>query len=330
MNYSVWIVMIVVVALAFDLLNGLNDSADITATIISSRSLRARTALIIAAFAGFAGPFIFGVAVARTIGGGIAMHQYITIEALMAGLIGACIWSIVTLKYGIPSSSSHALIGGLIGAVIISSGFGALQLKSLLLIYLILFLSPIAGLFAGWLAIKLIRRLLKNATPRTNYFFKWGQIPTAIALSAGNGANDAQKTMGIITLALIITGYQQDFFVPVWVIIACAGTKFLGSLFGGWRTIKLIGTKFYKIKPLHSFTSQLASASVIITASLIGGPVSTTQVVSMSVIGAGAGERLSKVRWLVVREIFLSWILTIPVTAILSMLIYLLMQIFIS
>ncbi|MES2330695.1 MAG: inorganic phosphate transporter [Bacteroidota bacterium] len=322
MDLSTWIIILIATALFFDFLNGFNDSANIAATIISSHSMRPRMALTIAAVAGFAGPFVFGVAVAKTIGHDIAIPQFITIQVLVAALISGCVWSIITSAYGIPSSSSHALIGGLIGAVIISSGIKAMLPKGLIIVGIALLLSPVAGLLFSWIIMKLIHILLKNATPKANYFFKYGQIPLAVALASGNGANDAQKTIGIITLALITAGYQQEFIVPFWVILICASAKGLGSLIGGWRIIRTMGTRFYKIKPVHSFTSQLASSIVVIVSSLFGGPVSTTQVVSMSIVGAGAGERISKVRWLALKDIFLSWILTIPFTAIFAIIVY--------
>lgn len=328
MDAATWIIILIIISVTFDFFNGFNDSANIAATIISSRSLSVRTALTIASIAGFAGPFVFGVAVAKTIAGDIVIPQFITIQILVAGLISASIWSIITWAYGIPSSPSHALIGGLIGAVIISSGIKALMAKGLIKVLIALLFSPVAGLLLGWLTIKIIHRLLKNATPRANYFFKLGQIPTAIALASSNGANDAQKTMGIITLALITTGYQQHFFVPLWVVLVCASAKSLGSFIGGWSIIRTMGTKFYKIKPIHSFTSQLVSSIVIIISSFLGGPVSTTQVVSMSIVGAGAGERLSKVRWMTLKDILLSWIITIPLTAVLAIPIYLLLKYF--
>lgn len=321
-----WMIILGVIALAFDFLNGFNDSANMVATIISSRSMSARKALTMAAIADFAGPFIFGVAVAKTIGSGIAVSQFITIQVLIAALISACIWNIITWSYGIPSSSSHALIGGLIGAVLICGGVKALMVKGLIKVFVALLFSPVIGLFFGWLTMKITHRIVKNATPNANYFFKLAQIPTAIALALSHGANDAQKTMGVITLGLVVTGFQQHFSVPLWVILMCAGAISIGTFTGGWRIIRTMGTKFYKIKPIHSFTSQLASSLVIIVSSLFGGPVSTTQVVSMSIMGAGAGERLSKVRWLVLKEIFLSWVLTIPVTAALAIPIYLLIK----
>ncbi|MEO8173925.1 MAG: inorganic phosphate transporter, partial [Sediminibacterium sp.] len=271
---------------------------------------------------GFAGPFIFGMAVAKTVGHDMVIPEFITTRVLIIALVSASAWNIITWTSGIPSSSSHALVGGIIGAVIVSAGFKALVWRGFIVIGAALLLSPLAGLFFGWLTMKLIYRLVRNATPRANYFFKFGQLPTTIALSASNGANDAQKTIGIIALGLITTGYQQSFFVPLWVVLICAGAKGIGALLGGWRIIRMVGTRFYKIKPIHSFTSQLASAVVVTTASLMGGPVSTTQVVSMAVVGAGAGERLSKVRWLALKEVVLSWVLTIPITALLSALFF--------
>lgn len=326
---DIWLIILIGFALAFDFLNGFHDSANIVATMISSRSMNAKAALAMAGLASLAGPFIFGVAVAKTIGSDVAVSEFITIQVLIAALISACIWNIVTWFFGIPSSSSHALIGGLVGAVLIGGGVHAIVSKGLIKIFIALFTSPIIGLLLGWLVMKLLLRLLKKASPKANYYFKVGQIPAALALALSHGANDAQKTMGIITLGLVISGYQHHFVVPVWVIVISASAISFGTFFGGWRIIRTLGSKFFKIKPIHSFASQTASALVIITASIFGGPVSTTQVVSMSIMGAGAGERLSKVRWMVLKEILLSWVLTIPVTAILSIPIYLLIMLFV-
>ncbi len=321
-----WLITLIGIALTFDFLNGFHDSANVVATIISSRTLSGTKALLLAGLANFAGPFIFGVAVAKTIGHDIAVSEFITIQVLIAALISACVWNLVTWFFGIPASSSHALIGGLIGAVFIGGGIHAIIAKGVIKVFIALFVSPIIGLVFGWLAIKLIYVFLKNASPRADYIFKLGQIPTSIAMALSHGANDAQKTMGIITLGLVITGYQKEFTVPAWVILISATAICLGTFGGGWRLIKTLGAKFYKIKPIHSFASQFASAAVIITASIFGGPVSTTQVVSMSILGAGAGERISKVRWRVLKNIFLSWVLTIPITALLSMPIYFLIR----
>ena len=325
---SIWLIILIAISLIFDFLNGFHDSANVVATIISSRTLSGKKALMLAGLANFTGPFVFGVAVAKTIGHDIAVSEFITIQVLIAALISACIWNLVTWFFGIPASSSHALIGGLIGAVFIGGGIHAIIANGITKVFIALFFSPIIGLFFGWLAMKVTYLFLKNASPKADYVFKFGQIPTAIAMALSHGANDAQKTMGVITLGLVITGFQKEFTVPTWVIILSASAICLGTFSGGWRLIKTLGSKFYKIKPIHSFTSQFASAVVIITASIFGGPVSTTQVVSMSIMGAGAGERISKVRWLVLNNIFLSWVLTIPITALLAMPIYLLIRLF--
>lgn len=322
------IVTLVIIALTFDFLNGFNDSANVAATIIASRSMNARAALNLAAIAGFAGPFIFGVAIAKTIASDIVVADFISIQILIAALCGAAAWSFITWLSGIPSSSSHALIGGLIGAILIGPGTNALMMKGIVKILIVLLTSPLAGLLCGWLVVKLLFVLLRFATPKANQLFKWGQLPTSIFLAAGNGANDAQKTMGIITLALMTTGYQEVFFVPLWVVFACASAKGLGSLIGGWRIIRVMGSGFYKIKPLHSFSSQFASSLIIIIASLLGGPVSTTQVVNMSIVGAGAGDRISKVRWTALKEILLSWVFTIPFAALMAIPFYWLLELF--
>src|SRR5262245_62079992 len=201
-----WLITLIGIALTFDFLNGFHDSANVVATIISSRTLGGTKALMLAGLANFAGPFIFGVAVAKTIGHDIAVSEFITIQVLIAALISACVWNLVTWFFGIPASSSHALIGGLIGAVFIGGGMHAIIGKGIMKVFIALFVSPIIGLFFGWLTIKLIYLFLKKASPRADYFFKFGQIPTAIAMVLSHGTNDAQKTMGVITLGLVVTG----------------------------------------------------------------------------------------------------------------------------
>ncbi|HNF49474.1 MAG TPA: inorganic phosphate transporter [Chitinophagales bacterium] len=322
MTPEIWLIILLVLSLTFDFLNGFNDSANVVATIISSRAMSARAALTLAAVANLIGPFIFGVAVAKTIGHNVADTSSINIYVVIAALMSASMWNVTTWYFGIPSSSSHALIGGIIGAVIMDSGFGAIKLKGIYVILIALFTSPVIGFTMGWLIMTITKRLLKNASPKADTALKVGQLPTAIALALSHGTNDAQKTMGIITMGLVVLGFQKEFVVPTWVILCSACAIGLGTALGGWRIIQTLGGKFYKIRPIHSFTSQFASALVIITASFLGGPVSTNQVVSMSIIGAGASDKVSKVRWFVLKEIFTTWILTIPITATLSAIIY--------
>jgi PiT family inorganic phosphate transporter len=257
---------------------------------------------------------IFGVAVATTIGHDIVSADSINILVLLAACSSAIFWNILTWILGIPSSSSHALIGGLIGAVVIDAGFDALMLDGILKVLIALFASPIIGFLAGLLIANLVFLLSWQASPRINGVFKKLQIITSLGLALSHGTNDAQKTMGIITLGLVITGFQATFDVPFWVILICALAIALGTAVGGKQLIKTLGSKFYKIRPVHGFAAQATSAIVIFTASMLGGPVSTTQVVSTAIMGVGAAERVSKVRWGVAGEIATAWLLTIPAT----------------
>ena len=323
------IIAVIVLALIFDFLNGVHDSSNVVATMISSRALSPRVALFMTAVANFFGPFIFGVAVANTIGHEIVVAKAISTQVLLAALGSAIVWNLLTWYLGFPSSSSHALIGGFIGAVAIGAGWQAIQLHGMEKILIALFLSPIIGFVFGYILLRLIMLLSWNATPRVNVFFKKGQIVTALALALSHGTNDAQKTMGIITLALVTGGYLKVFAVPTWVILMCAGMIALGTAVGGNKLIKTLGGKFYKIRPVDGFASQMASAVVILGASIVGGPVSTTQVVSSAIMGTGAADRFSKVRWNVAKEIALAWVLTIPVSALVAALLYLVISWFI-
>lgn len=322
MDPSIILIILVLLALIFDFLNGFHDSANVVATMISSRAMTPRAALIIAALANFIGPFLFGVAVAKTVGSEVAAPENVTIAVVLAALVSASFWNIFTWFFGIPSSSSHALIGGIIGAVLIESGFQSLRLEGLWIVGSALFLSPIIGFFTGMLVMRGTLFSVKGATPKANVFFKAAQIPTALALALSHGTNDAQKTMGIITMGLVVLGFQNKFSVPWWVILASATAIGLGTAAGGWRIIHTLGGKFYRIRPIHSFTSQLTSAVVILVASLTGGPVSTTHVVSSSIIGVGAAQRRSQVRWGIMMEILIAWLLTVPVTAGLAAAVY--------
>lgn len=319
---SIIIIAVIALSLSFDFLNGIHDSSNVVATMISSRALSPRLALGMTALANFVGPFIFGVAVANTIGNEIVAAEAINETVLLAALASAILWNLLTWYLGFPSSSSHALVGGFIGAVVIGAGWGAIQLAGLEKILIALFASPIIGFLVGYLILRATILLSWRATPSINGFFRKSQVLTALALALSHGTNDAQKTMGIITLALVTGGYLSAFVVPVWVILACALMIALGTLLGGWKLIRTLGGKFYKIRPVDGFASQLASAAVILGASLVGGPVSTTQVVSSAIMGVGTAERANKVRWGVAREIVMAWFLTIPATALVAAGIY--------
>ena len=315
-------IVVIVLTLGFSFLNGIHDSSSVVATMISSRALSPRIAMLMAAVGEFSGPFIFGVAVANTIGRDVVTVSAINMDVILATVVSAIVWNLLTWYLGFPSSSSHALIGGFIGAVAVGVGWKAIQLHGLETVLIALFTSPIIGFIVGYLLIKLIILLSWNTTPRINALFKRGQIVTSMALALSHGANDAQKTMGIVAMALVTGGYLTTFSIPLWVILICAGAIALGTYVGGWRLIRTLGGKFYKIRPVDGFSSQLASAVVILTASLVGGPVSTTQVVSSAILGVGAGERANKVRWGVAQEIAMAWLLTIPATALIAASLY--------
>jgi PiT family inorganic phosphate transporter len=322
------LIVIIVIALLFDFLNGLHDSSNIVATMISSRALSPRKALGITAVAEFSGPFLFGVAVATTIGSEVADPATISSPVIIAALCGAIVWNLLTWYFGWPSSTSHALVGGLIGAVATAAGFHTLRLAGLEKVLIALFLSPVLGFVLGFLVLKAIYFLARGATPAVNTLFKRAQWATALALALSHGTNDAQKTMGIIAMAMVTTGYVVEFHVPWWVITISAAAIALGTLTGGWRLIETLGGRFYKIRPVHAFGSQLTSAGIILGAALLGGPVSTTQVVSSAIVGAGSADRVSKVRWTVARDIVVAWVLTIPVAALLAAILYLIIDLF--
>ncbi len=322
--------ILLALALIFDFLNGFHDSSNIVATVISSRAMHPRAALLLAAVAEFAGPFLFGVAVATTVGAELLEVVSLPVTAVIAALAAAVIWNLITWYVGIPSSSSHALVGGLLGAGIVAAGFEVVRPAGLLKILVALMLSPVAGLLVGFLVMRFTRWAARNAPPRINIAFRSSQILTLFGLGLSHGTNDAQKTMGVITLGLVAAGLQPEFAVPVWVIAVSATAIALGTSFGGWRLIRTLGGRMYRVRPIHGFTSQITGAGVILGAALLGGPVSTTQVMSSAIVGVGAGERLNKVRWTVLRDMMVAWLLTIPVTAALAALVYLGLDVLVS
>lgn len=305
-------------ALLFDFLNGVRDASNIVATMISSRAFRPQTALVITAIAEFIGPFLFGVVVATTIGDQVVQSTALDLKTIIACLVGAILWNMITWFLGLPGSSSHALIGGLIGAVMMRAGVDAIKLGGLYKVLIALFVSPLVGFIFGFLITRIIYFLVRHATPRVNDIFRNGQLFTALALAFSHGTNDSQKVMGIITLSLVIGGVLPSFHIPFWVMVVSAAGIAIGTIFAGRRLIHTLGSKFYKIRPLHSFSTQFTSAIVILSASLFGVPVSTSQVVSSAIIGVGSSERLSKVRWSVAEDIVVSWIITIPMSGLLS------------
>jgi PiT family inorganic phosphate transporter len=306
------IYILVALSLIFDFLNGFHDSSNVVATPISSGAIPPRRALTMAAVAHFIGPFLFGVAVATAIGDGLLDEEAITTSAVIAGLVGAIAWNIFTWYVGLPSSSSHALIGGLVGAALVESGIQAIQLEGLTRIVVALLLSPILGLAFGYAVMFVTLFFSRNATPKVNNIFRRIQYGTLIGLALSHGANDAQKTMGVITLGLVTAGVLDTFVVPMWVVFACSSAIAMGTALGGWRLIRTLGGRIIRIRPVHAFSSQMAGGAVIMGAAIAGGPVSTTQVMSTAIIGVGAAERANKVRWTVLRDLLVAWLLTIP------------------
>jgi PiT family inorganic phosphate transporter len=316
------LILFISVALLFDFLNGFHDSANVVATTIASQAMAPRTALAMAALANLVGPFLFGVAVATTIGSEVINEEAVTIPVAMAALLSAIVWNLLTWLLGIPSSSSHALIGGFVGAAVAGYGFGVINLDGLNLVLVGLFLSPIIGLVFGWLFFRFTFLIAQYSNRRVNIFFRRAQWITSVTLALSHGANDAQKTMGIMAMGLVAFGVIPTFYVPTWVIAASAMAIAAGTALGGWRLIRTMGAGFFRIRPIHAFTSQVASTVVILGASLIGAPVSTTQVISSSIVGVGSAHRFPMVRWRVAYNILVAWLFTIPLTGLLGAVIY--------
>lgn len=318
-------IIVVTLALFFGFTNGFHDAANVVATIIATGAMTPRMALGMAALGEFIGPFLFGTAVAQTIAKNIIDISTfdprvldLSISLIVAALIGAIVWNLITWFWGLPSSSSHALVGGMVGAVLIAYGPGKILWKGLLYVVSVLILSPILGIIFGTVFLKLTLYLSRNATPKASYFFNRMQILSSVALSLSHGANDAQKPMGIIVMSLVILGLSPSFHTPTWVIASCAAAIALGTASGGRRIIKTVGSRIYRLRSVHAFCAQTASATVILAAALIGGPVSTTHVVSSSIMGVGAGQRIAAVRWGVVKNIVVAWFITIPAAAVVA------------
>jgi PiT family inorganic phosphate transporter len=320
------LLVLLVVAAVHDFVNGFHDGANIVSTVIASRAMSARGSLLLAAAATLVGPFVLGVAVAQTMGEEIVAPHSVTLAVALAALLSATGWNAVTWYFGIPVSASHSLVGGLLGAVIAAGDFSEIRVAGVLKVAVALFVSPLLGFTVALGVMHALRWLLRNATPKANIALSRAQVVTAGALALTNGANDAQKTVGVIALGLLTLGFAPAFTVPWWAIALSAACLAGGTLLGGERLIRTLGARFYPIRPIDGVASQLASGAVILGASLAGGPVSSTQVVSMAIVGAGAAERPSKVRWGALRDIAIAWVLTVPASALFAMPLYLAMK----
>lgn len=324
------LVLVVGAALLFDYVNGFHDTANAIATCISTRALSVKAAIIMAAGLNFVGAMI-STKVASTIGKGIVDPINVTQMVVLAGIVGAIIWDLITWYYGLPSSSSHAIIGGLMGAVIAHAGTAALHWKGLEKIVLALVISPIVGITLGFIFMVVMMWCFRNTSPYLlNRGFRRMQILSAAVMAFSHGTADAQKSMGVITLALVSYGYLGTFQVPTWVIIACATAMALGTAAGGWRIIKTVGSDFVKLQPVHGFCVETASAGVILGASAFGLPTSTTHVITSAILGVGLSKRMSAVNWTIAYRILTAWVLTIPASGIVAYVSYIVLSPFLG
>ena len=314
--------LVILAALVFDYINGFHDTANAIATCVSTRALSVRSAIIMAAVLNFAGAMI-STKVAATIGKGIVDGSNITQMVVLAGIIGAIVWDLITWYYGLPSSSSHAIIGGIIGSAFAHAGLSAIKWAGLKKIVMALIFSPILGTAIGFIFMIIIYAVFRNKAPSSlNKNFRRLQVVSAALMAFSHGTADAQKSMGVITLALVSYGTLKTFAVPWEVMVACATVMALGTAAGGWRIIKTVGHDFVKLQPVHGFCVETASAGVILGASAFGMPTSTTHVITSTILGVGLSKRLNAVNWNVAKRILIAWILTIPASALVAYLTY--------
>jgi len=320
------IALVIALALAFDFLNGFHDSANSIATVVSTRVLTPRQAVVWAAFFNFIAFLFVGLHVANTIGKGIVDVSVMDTHVIFATLVGACLWDLITWYVGLPTSSSHALIGGMVGAALVKAGPSALVMKGILKTVAFIFISPTVGLILGLSIGTMVYWAFRKATPRSvDQVFRKGQLFSAALYSLGHGGNDAQKTMGIIASLLFSAGLLgPTFHIPFWVVIACQSAIAIGTLFGGWRIVKTMGQKVTKLKPVDGFCAETGAAVSLFVSTFMGVPVSTTHTITGSIMGVGSLRRMSAVRWGVAGTIVWAWILTIPCAAVISGIAYIL------
>jgi PiT family inorganic phosphate transporter len=323
------VVLIILVALTFDFLNGFHDAANSIATVVSTRVLSPHKAVAWAAFFNFVAAFVLGTHVAKTIGKGMIDLSVVTQEVVLAGLAGAIAWNLITWYYGLPVSSSHALIGGYAGAAVAKAGFGAILPEGWTKTLLFIVLAPLIGMVLGFTVMVLVTWIARGWRPsKVDRRFRGLQLLSAAAYSLGHGGNDAQKTMGIITGLLVASGLLAKFEVPLWVILISHAAIAFGTLFGGWRIVKTMGSKITKLQPIGGFSAETAGALTIVGATLGGIPVSTTHTITGAIIGVGSTRRLSAVKWGVAGRIVWAWVLTIPISAAIAAAVYYLVALF--
>ena len=324
------VIIIIFIALIFDFLNGFHDSANSIATIVSTRVLTPRKAVMWAAFFNLVAAFFFDVHVAKTLGKGLVELAAVNEYVIMSGLIGAICWNIITWYFGLPTSSSHALMGGYAGAAVAKAGFGVILYAGWTKTIIFLFIAPLMGMVMGFILMVILMWLFhKRSSAKINGVFKKLQLVSAALYSLGHGTNDAQKTMGVITGLLLTAGYLQTFQVPYWVILLSHFAIALGTLFGGWRIVKTMGQKITKLKPSGGFCAETAGGITLLVTAWGGIPVSTTHTITGAIMGVGATKRLSGVRWGLAGNIIIAWILTIPASALVGVVSYKIISIFV-
>jgi len=324
------VVLGIILALAFDFLNGMNDAGNSIATIVSTRVLSPLQAVVWAAFFNFAAAFIFGLHVANTVGKGIVEQDVINEYFVLCALTGAIVWVYTCARYGLPTSVSHALIGGLIGPAIVANGTQSLIASGIIKVALFIFISPMLGMILGYLLMVLTLHVFKNKSPyRVDSFFRAMQLFSSAIFSLGHGSNDAQKTMGIIAMLLYSSGYITEFHIPFWVVLAAYSAISLGTLTGAWKVIKTLGVGLTHLKPVAGFCAETAGAISVISSSMMGIPVSTTHTITGAIAGVGMTKRVSAVRWNLASHIVIAWFLTIPATLVISGFLYWIVKLFI-
>ncbi len=314
------ILLIIVLALVFDFINGFHDAANSIATVVSTRVLSPKLAVVWAAFFNFVAFAVLGTHVAKTIGKGVIDPAVVTPHILLAGVVGAIVWNLITWWLGLPTSSSHALIGGLVGGALVGAGPSSVLVPGLVKIAEFIVISPLVGMALGWTLMMMMYFLFRNSTPRrVDRLFRRLQLLSAAAFSLGHGGNDAQKTMGIITILLYSTGYLKgEFEVPLWVVLASHAAIGLGTMSGGWRIVKTMGMKLTKLQPVGGFCAETAGAITLFVTTFAGIPVSTTHTITGAIVGVGSTRRLSAVKWGIASRIVWAWVLTMPMAALVA------------
>ncbi|WP_284213405.1 inorganic phosphate transporter [Comamonas jiangduensis] len=323
---ALWVVILLVaMALVFDFMNGFHDAANSIATVVSTGVLKPTQAVVFAAFFNFIAIFVFHLSVAATVGKGIVTPDIVDTHVVFGALAGAIAWNLITWYYGIPSSSSHALIGGIVGAVVAKAGTAPLVATGILKVVAFIFISPLLGFLFGSLLMVIVAWMFRRSRPsKVDKWFRRLQLVSAGAYSLGHGGNDAQKTIGIVWLLLLATGYMSssDTSPPLWVIVSCYAAIGMGTMFGGWRIVKTMGQKITKLKPVGGFCAETGGAITLFTATVLGVPVSTTHTITGAIVGVGSTQRMSAVRWGVAGNIVWAWILTIPASAFVAAIAY--------